>query len=154
VADAVDAVDTAVAPLVPSVSDDPLPAPKPGGAVSDALVAHPAPQSVSTPLGSALGSAVAGFAGVLPLAAGVASSPAGPLGGDPSAPSDPGRGLPAGGSAGASGGSGAPGGAAPSALATAGRFSLPGSVRSGLGGAAADDRVPGGPVADHDISPD
>jgi|GEM_PF-1379011 len=161
VSDVADAVDTAVAPLAPSTTDISTPAPDLGLVAADVLAALGAPQALSTPLAATLGAAGPGvtvFAGAppLPLSAGASSVGTGPLGGAPSAPGgDPGRGLPAGGSVGSSGAAGGgPGGAAPSAAATADRFFLPGSVRSGLSGAASDDHVPGGPVADHDISPD
>jgi hypothetical protein len=39
-------------------------------------------------------------------------------------------------------------------VALADSLLLPVSARSGLSGAASDDHVPAGPVADHDISPD
>ena len=82
-------------------------------------------------------------------------APAIPFGGTPfSPPLDAPGGLPAGGAAGSSGGASGPGGTAPSAGTTIDSLLLPAFAWGGLSGAATDDHVPSGPVADHDISPD
>jgi hypothetical protein len=148
-------VDAAVAPLTTAAAghtpapllDTPQIAASILGAAGAPTVAAALSLSASRSalLGSRASAAFVPFTGSAPL-------PAAPLSPEPFGPG--GGGLPAGGSAGSSGGSGAPGGAVPGAAAAADGFFLPNSVWSGLSGVPADDLVPAGPVADHDISPD
>ena len=159
VSDVAGAVDTAVSPLLPVVGPtpgSPASAPSLSGAAAVGLTGAATVSALILVATAAHTSTLTALTAA-PLALGGASSsaPAGPLGGEPFAPGReiPGS-LPGGGAAGSSGGPGGPGGAAPSAGVISDSLFVPASVRSGLSGLSADDHVPAGPVADHDISPD
>ncbi|MFP3467285.1 hypothetical protein [Leifsonia sp. SIMBA_070] len=172
VSEAVGAVDTAVAPITTPGGVQAVPQPGETGADGGSTVLGAAIAGL-LPVASVVGRATlpvcdySASSGGVDVVPGAFTSGAGsvPLG-DPAAPGAPGGpsggapggtvpgGTVPGGNGGMTGGGSGPGAAAPTLIATSDDFFLPGSARTGLTGGAADDHVPAGPVADHDISPD